>query len=227
MNAEADDTLTPLYYAIHSEKVEVVQAMLDAGADVNVMWRAAKGYPTCALEFAHTFYDKGYGNKIAELLLAQGAKILVEPTPCITPTQVERINGMSAWDRVAHIRGEAALLFVLLDPVWSHPDVDEEFKSGREKLEKSGIDEIIIWDLPGWTLNAAIPFKDGCAVEGDGDEPDYPEKQNNMHEAAARITELGLDHPSTREAIEKLYPSEEVDDVIRRIRPFAPPIENK
>lgn len=153
-----------------------------------------------------------------------------EANPCMTPSQIERINGMSKRDRVAHIRGKAALLFVLLDPIWSHPDTEskEEFKSGREKLEKSGIDEVIIWDLPGWTLNAAVPFKNGCAVEGYG-EPDYPEKQNDMHEAAIRITELGLDHPSSREAIEKLLPpeSEGVDIMIKRIRPFAPHIDNK
>jgi hypothetical protein len=131
---------------------------------------------------------------------------------------------MSSQDRVAHIRGAAALLFVLLDPVWSYGDA--EFRPGREQLEKSGIDEIIIWDLPGWTLNSADPFRGGCAVDGYG-EPDYPEKLEAMREAAIRITAAGPDHPSTREAIERLYPPGDVDDVIKRIRPFAPPIEKK
>ena len=143
---------------------------------------------------------------------------------CISPIQVERMNGMSKRDRVAHIKGETALFFILLDPAWSRSE--SGFESFQQQLLQHGIDEVIIWDLPNWTLNAAVPFTDGCAIEGYGS-PDWPDKLDEMQKIASQLSEYGLDHPALTQAIADLLPQEHVEPLLEKIRPFVERTDKK
>lgn len=133
---------------------------------------------------------------------------------CATAEFIEEMN-QGALERVAHIRGKNAILFIALDPAWSAPEFDYEhryrdehyiaaMKRMRETLQQVGIDEIIIWRLGRpETMGTAIPFKAGCAVQGYG-EPDSLDKLMNMHKSYVLISQHGLDHSSVKESIGKI-----------------------
>lgn len=164
-------------------------------------------------------------------------KVMSQPD-CQSVQYIEDINKGNL-ERTAHIKGDNAILFITLDPVFSNPefdfgdhDRDEHFtelmKSTRESLFNAGIDEVVVWRLPNRTLGAAVGFKEGCAVSGYG-ELDFHEKLMLMHKAFLEISEQGLDAPSSRDSIKKLlmgsryshlYKDDMIDIVINNLRPL-------
>ena len=158
---------------------------------------------------------------------------------CQSIEYIEYIND-GKLKRTAHINGDNAILFIALDPVFSAPEYDygehypdehfiESIRKGRKSLYNAGVDEIVVWKLPGATLlGAAIPFREGCAVFEYG-EPDYHDKLMLMHKAFLQISKHGLDAPSVRDSIKKLikssrysslYKDEMVDIIINNLRPL-------
>ena len=143
-------------------------------------------------------------------LLATSA---VSQPDCRTPKYIETLNKSVLEKKIAHIKGTNAIVFVLLDPVWSLPDFDDvpyrheedmaNIRSDLERLIKEGVDEVIAWKFRQPGLGVAVAFKEGCAVRGYG-EPDMIDKIVSMNEAFVRIIEHGLDDPSVRESIRKL-----------------------
>lgn len=176
-------------------------------------------------------------------LLALSVALFVMPAPagaqpdCQTPEYVETLNKNVLEKRIAHIKGTNAIVFMLLDPVWSLPDFDDvpyrheedmtNIKNNLERLIEEGVDEVIAWKFRQPGLGSAVAFKDGCAVRGYG-EPDMIDKIISMNEAFVLITERGVDDPSVRESIRKLLmqtpyrpDDDKIDAIISKIRPFA------
>ena len=159
---------------------------------------------------------------------------------CQSAKNIEDLNN-GKLKRTTHIKGDNAILFIALDPVFSAPEFDygdhyrdeyfiEAMKNSREFLYGAGIDEVIIWRLPRRTMGAAVGFREGCAVKGYG-EPDIHEKLMLMHKAFLEISKHGLDAPSVRDSIKKLimgsrysrmYKEEMIDIVINNLRPLVP-----
>ena len=133
-------------------------------------------------------------------------------TECATIEYIEKLNNGSL-ERVAHIKGENAIVFMALDPSWSEPEFqyegyrDEHFiaatKGMRKSLMAMGVDEIVVWKLPRPILGTAVPFVKGCAVEGAGG-LDYLDKLLLMHEVYLLVTEHGLEDSSIRDGIKRL-----------------------
>jgi hypothetical protein len=135
---------------------------------------------------------------------------------CDSPESIERMNG-DQLERVSHIEGEDAILFIALDPVWSAPEIQDEDYQGyrdehfiaairdmRDALLEARIDEVVIWRLSRPSgMGVAVPFRDGCAVSLYG-EPDFANKLETMSEAFEAISANGLEHPSVRRIIEEL-----------------------
>jgi hypothetical protein len=164
---------------------------------------------------------------------------VVSQPACQSAEFIERVN-KGQLQKTAHIKGDNAILFIALDPVFSSPEFDygdhyrdehfiEAIKSSRESLFSAGIDEVIVWRLPFKTMGVAVGFKAGCAVDGYG-EPDYHEKLMLMHEAFLQISKHNLEAPSVRSSIKKLilgtrysrmYKEEMVDIVINNLRPLV------
>lgn len=163
----------------------------------------------------------------------------VSQPDCQSPQFIEELN-QGIVERTAHIKGDNAILFIALDPVFSAPEFDygdhyrdehyiEAMKSARESLYGEVIDEVIVWRiLTSGTLGAAVAFREGCAVEGHG-EPDHYDKLMLMHKAYLEISRHGLDATSTRNSIKKLllrsrysgmYKDEMIDIVINNLRPL-------
>ena len=157
---------------------------------------------------------------------------------CSSVQYIEALNE-GKLERTAHIKGDNAVLFIALDPIFSDPEFDygdqyrdehftEAIRSSRESLFEAGIDEVVVWRLPNRTLGVAVGFREGCAVSGYG-EPDFHDKLMLMHEAFPAISEHGLDAPSVRDSIEKLlmgsrysslFKNEMIDIVINNLRPL-------
>lgn len=155
---------TPLYYAILSGQREIVEDLLDAGADPNAIWGGGPSYPKSALEFAHTFHDKDYGNEVADLLLAHGATIRVAPVPCVSERQVAEINGFGADDRVVKLKGYSARAFMDAILFWEHAEAEQYIDPNR-------FDTVIAWSLEKlWrnSMAAVVMFKKGCATDDAG-----------------------------------------------------------
>lgn len=148
-------------------------------------------------------------------------------TECATIEYIEELNN-GTLTRVAHIKGEDAIVFMALDPSWTEPEFeydgyrDEYFvaavKGMRKSLMEMRIDEIVVWKLPRPMLGTAVPFVKGCAVEEAGG-LDYLEKLMLMHEVYLLINEHGLDDASVRDGVNRLllassYASHLSDDMI-------------
>jgi len=160
-------------------------------------------------------------------------------TDCQTVQSIETLNKGVLSQRVAHLKGQNARLFVSLDPVWSLPEFDDvpnrhpdDMQMIREEyadLMKQGIDELVIWEFQRPAgLAVAIPFAHDCAVSGYG-EPDELEKLVFMHELVLLISEQGLDDSKVRDGIKKLlmnsgveshYDDKMVDIMIDKLRPL-------
>ncbi len=134
---------------------------------------------------------------------------------CSTIQQIEKMN-KNKLKRVAHIKDKNAIFLIFLDPVLSEPEFkdkgsqDKHFiaaiKRLRKKLIKQGIDEVIIWKLGSpWRgmMGAAVPFKNGCAVQGYG-EPDLLQKLIQMHKVYLLISKYGLNSKHVRKGIKDL-----------------------
>jgi len=159
-------------------------------------------------------------------------------TDCNTIERIEGINEGNL-EQTAHIKGNDAIVFIALDPSLSAPEFDygdnyrdEHFIKAIKKLRKSlyraGIDEVVVWKLPFPSMGVAIPFKQGCAINGYG-EPDFHEKLMLMNEAFLVISMQGLETSSARDSIKKLiqgtnyahmYKDEMVDIIINNLRPL-------
>jgi len=156
---------------------------------------------------------------------------------CQTPAQVETLNKGVLEKKIAHVKGENAIVFIVLDPIWSLPDFEdvpyrveedmENIRTGFDRLVREGVDEVVAWRfrMPG--LGAVLPFRGGCAVQGYG-EPDMIEKIVAMNEAFRRIIKLGPDDPSVRESIRSVLqqtPYEpddgKMDVILNKVRPFV------
>ena len=94
------------------------------------------------------------------------------------------------------------------------------------------VDEIIAWRLTQLqTLGAAIPFSEGCAVDGYG-EPDMIDKIKLMKDVVILIKRHGPDDKRVRSRMEGLWEYEpplrqneleaEVDAVLARVRSLLP-----
>lgn len=175
------------------------------------------------------------------LLFLYCVSILASPAmaqpDCRTVEHIEAIN--EGVTQTAHIKGDNAILFIALDPIFSAPEYDygdhyrdehftEAIKEDRESWVSAGIDEIVVWRFPNRFLGAAVPFKEGCVVSSYG-EPDVHEKLMMMNEAFLEISKHGLNAPSVRDSIEKLlknsryedmYKDEMIDIVINNLRPL-------
>ncbi len=161
----------------------------------------------------------------------------VSQSGCRTPEYIETLNKTIIEKRIAHIKGENAIVFVLLDPHWSLPDFDDvpyrheedmaNIKKELNALIAGGIDEVIVWKFRRPSiLGAAVGFKDNCVVSGYG-EPDMVGKLTAMHEAFLLIIERGADDPSVRDSIRKVLehtpykPDEDkINKVINKIHPL-------
>jgi hypothetical protein len=177
------------------------------------------------------------------LLLLAACSLPLMPTTavaqpaCQTPDAIERLNEGVLEKKIAHVKGEHAIVFILLDPIWSLPDFEdvpyrveedmENIRTGFDRLVREGVDEVVVWRfrMPG--LGAVLPFRAGCAVQGYG-EPDMIEKIAAMNDAFKRITRLGPDDPSVRESIRRVLqqtPYEpddgKIDIILNKIRPFV------
>lgn len=167
-------------------------------------------------------------------LLATSA---VSQPDCQTPEYIETLNKNVVESRIAHIKGTNAIVFVLLDPVWSLPDFDDvpyrheedmaNIRNDLEELIEEGIDEVIAWKFRQPGLGSALAFKDGCVVRGYG-EPDFVDKLIAMNEAFVLIAKHGVDDPSVRQGIGKLLKQtpykpddDKIDKIINKIRPFV------
>ena len=169
--------------------------------------------------------------------LPQMPTTVVAQPACITPNYVEDLNRSVFEKRIAHIKGESAIVFILLDPIWSLPDFEdvpyrveedmENIRAGFARLVREGVDEVLVWKfrMPG--LGAVVLFRGGCAVQGYG-EPDMIEKIAAMNDEFKRITKLGPEDPSVRETIRRVLqqtPYEpdngKIDVILNKIRPFV------
>lgn len=174
-------------------------------------------------------------------LLACGSCVFaphaISQPACQTVEYIEKLN-QGALKRMAHIKGDNAILYIALDPAWSAPEFkydgyrDEHFIAAMKRMRKSlvdaNIDEVVVWRLSMPMMGAAMPFKDGCAVMGYG-EPDYLDKLMLMHDAFVVISKHGLDASLTRDSITKLLMNSNyapnfnegmVDTVIANLRPL-------
>ncbi|HEY9190187.1 MAG TPA: hypothetical protein VIM88_04920 [Sulfurovum sp.] len=134
---------------------------------------------------------------------------------CSTIEQIEKMN-KNKLKKVAHVKDKNAILLIFLDPVLSEPEFkgkgsqDKHFiaaiKRLRKNLIKQGIDEVVIWNLSsswGGMMGAAVPFKNGCAVQDYG-EPDLLEKLIQMHKVYLLISKYGLNSKHVRKGIKEL-----------------------
>jgi hypothetical protein len=182
------------------------------------------------------------GKLLFAFILACGSCVFatqaISQPACQTAESIEKLN-QGALKRMAHIKGDKAIVYIALDPVWSAPEFkyegyrDEHFiaamKRMRESLVNAGIDEVVVWQLSRAPMGVAVPFKNGCAVMGYG-EPDYLDKLVLMHETFLVISKHGLDDPLTRESIKKLLMNSRyasnfnegmIDTVIANLRPLV------
>lgn len=194
---------TPLHVAAIFGSLDVAELLLDHGADVN----AENGQRMTPLNFAAAREHE----EVADLLEHRGG---VQQQPCMTAEDIEAMNQGTGFRRRFHVQGPLARVFIVLDPLWSMPDFDDvpfrhpdDMARIREQFEvitSAAIDEVIVWRIRrDLGLGAAVPFADGCVVEGYG-EPDDLEQLELMHEAYVAIVERGIEHASVRAAIAEL-----------------------
>ena len=141
---------------------------------------------------------------------------------CASIEHIEEIN-KGKLVRIAHIKGEKALLFIALDPAWSYPELQlnhpkdvhfvEAIKEMRNALTEVNIDAVVVWKLWRPGMGVAVPFKKGCAVSGYG-EPDYLRKLELMHDAYVYISQNGFNDQSARKHIESLILDSGYTDIV-------------
>ena len=214
---------TPLHVAAIFGSLSVAELLLDEGADVNAENDMRMTPLNMAIMQEH--------QALVELFEGYGG---IAQQPCQTVESIEAMNQGIGFDRVVHIEGPLAKVFLALDPIWSMPDFEdvafgqsEDMRRIREQFEyllNADIDEVIVWQIRrDLGLGAAIAFSAGCAVEGYG-EPDDLEKLELMHEAYLSVTEHGIEHATVRTAIEELL---EVYDLAEPIPGEASTMEEK
>lgn len=147
------------------------------------------------------------------------------PPHCITPESIERLNDLTEDDRLFRLQGKYARMFLALDPRVSDPTL--------VGLMERDIDELIAWNIrvfEGSRLGAAVPFSNGCAVEGYG-EPDTMPKLWMMKDTVDMIAKGGTNDPALRSVVRHLFdmPSQaeeaEIDAIVERIRRLAPELD--
>jgi len=106
VNAQDADGKTPLHYASEQQQVEVMSALLDAGADPNIR---ETQYGNTPLSNAIFWVDET-GDAV-EKMLAKGADPGIANNKGVTPLELVRTSSKPANQRLAPLVEEAAKRF--------------------------------------------------------------------------------------------------------------------
>ena len=201
---------TPLHSAAQGGDIRLVRLLLEKGADVNAAAKDGRSPLNLAFQSQH--------RDIVNLLRERGAE---KSRFCTTVADIKKMN-RGGIRRLFTLRGIDAKIFLALDPrLLNYPEA-------LELLLEQDVDEIIAWRLKQLqTLGAAIPFSEGCAVDGYG-EPDMIDKIKLMEDILRLIKRHGPNDKRVRLRIEGLWEYEaplpqsdleaQIDALLDRVR---------
>jgi ankyrin repeat protein len=215
---------TALHGAARAGSPGAVSRLISAGAKVN----AEDGEGRTPVQVAQT-------REVRLLLERHGGRPGTYREACRSVASIAAENEAVVEGQAFRLTGREARVFLAFDPYFSHPDfegppdppeADARLARGQFlDLMEAGIDEVVAWKFKRPKgMGAAVPFREGCAVNGYG-EPDMFEKLQGMRRAAELVTSRGPDSSIVRRAVAALVrdrhgdEAQMVEAILDKVRP--------